>query len=99
MANRASNILAGALEALSIAKGDADPATYRVHVPADVDVRAIRAATGLTQAAFAAAYGFSAGTLRDWEQGRVRPDMAARSYLLVIQHRPDAVREALAAAA
>ena len=99
MANRASKILAGALEALSIAKGDADPATYRVHVPADVDVRAIRAATGLTQAAFAAAYGFSAGTLRDWEQGRVRPDMAAQSYLLVIQHRPDAVREALAAAA
>ena len=49
------------------------PATYKVHVPADVDVRAIRAKTGMTQAEFAAAFGFPAGTLRDWEQGRTRP--------------------------
>ncbi len=96
MASRAANIIRGAQEALAIAKGEADLATHEVHVPADVDVRAIRAATGMTQAEFAAAFGFPAGTLRDWEQGRTRPDMAARSYLLVIQRRPDAVREALA---
>lgn len=99
MASRAANILQGAREALAIAKGEADPATYTVHVPAEVDVRAIRAATGMTQAAFAAAFGFSPATLRDWEQGRRAPDMAVRSYLLVIQRRPDVVREALADAA
>lgn len=96
MASRAANILQGAREALAIAKGEADPAAYKVHVPADLDARAIRAGTGLTQAEFAATLGFPAGTLRDGEQGRSRPDMAARSYLLVIQHRPKAVREALA---
>ena len=98
MASRASNILQGAREALAMAKGEADPATHKVHVPADVDVRAIRAASGMTQAEFAAAFGFPVTTLRDWEQGRTRPDMASRSYLLVIERRPDAVREALAAA-
>lgn len=96
MASRALNILQGAREALAIAKGEADPATYKAHVPADLDVRAIRTATGMTQARFAATFGFPAGTLRDWEQGRTRPDMAARSYLLVIQRRPELVREALA---
>jgi len=34
--------------------------------------------------------------LQDWEQGRRRPDRAARAYLTVIAHRPDAVEEALA---
>ena len=63
-----------------------------------MNTRAIRAATGMTQAAFAA-FGFPPATLRDWEQGRRAPDMAVRSYLLVIQRRPDAVREALADAA
>jgi hypothetical protein len=33
------------------------------------------------------------GTLRDWEQGRVEPDQAARAYLIVIARNPKAVRE------
>jgi putative transcriptional regulator len=41
MASRAANILQGAREALSIAKGEADLATFKVHVPADVDVRSV----------------------------------------------------------
>ena len=39
------------------------------------------------------------GTLRDWEQGRVAPDQAARAYLTVIARIPDAVSKALNAAA
>ena len=35
------------------------------------------------------------GTLRDWEQGRVEPDQAARAYLTVIAREPETVREAL----
>ncbi|MDX7953454.1 hypothetical protein P7D22_20010 [Lichenihabitans sp. Uapishka_5] len=42
MASRAANILDGTRQALAIAEGEADPASYKIHVPAEVDVRAIR---------------------------------------------------------
>ena len=62
-------------------------------------VQKVRAASGLSQAQFARTYEIPIGTLRDWEQGRVEPDQAARAYLMVIARIPDAVREALDAAA
>ena len=55
----------------------------------------IRRALGLSQEDFAARYQIPIGTLRDWEQGRVEPDQAARAYLTVIAHDPEAVRKAL----
>ena len=55
----------------------------------------IRRALGLSQEDFAARYHIPIGTLRDWEQGRVEPDQAARAYLTVIARNPEAVREAL----
>ncbi len=55
----------------------------------------IRRALGLSQEAFAARYHIPLGTLRDWEQGRVEPDQAARAYLTVIAREPEAVRKAL----
>jgi DNA-binding MarR family transcriptional regulator len=64
-----------------------------------MDVRAIRAATGLSQARFAADFGISIGTLRDWEQGRKQPDGPARTLLRVIEREPVAVRAALETAA
>lgn len=97
MASRAANILEGARQALAFAKGEADPETFTVHVPPEVDVRAIRAGLGLSQAAFAAAFGLSVRTLQEWERGRASPDVATRAYLRVIERRPDAVKEALAA--
>jgi putative transcriptional regulator len=57
----------------------------------------IRRALGLSQEEFSASFGIPIGTLRDWEQGRVEPDQAARSYLTVIARDPDAVRKAFAA--
>jgi putative transcriptional regulator len=89
--------MTGAGEALAYALGAADPSRYKVHIPKDVDVRAIRKATGLTQAAFALRYGFNVGRLRDLEQKRTHPDSVVRAYLLVIQKNPKAVRDALAA--
>lgn len=47
-----SRLIQSAREAVAIAKGEADPATYRVHVPAELDVAGIRKGLGLTQAAF-----------------------------------------------
>lgn len=57
----------------------------------------IRRALGLSQEDFAARYHIPLGTLRDWEQGRVEPDRAARAYLMVIAREPETVREALKA--
>ena len=90
-------IMAGAKEALAYARGEAGPSEYKVHIPEDLDVKAIRESTGLTQEAFALRYGFNLGRLRDLEQKRTRPDSVVRAYLLVIQRNPEAVRDALAA--
>ena len=61
----------------------------------EVDVREIRGKLKLTQDAFAKAFGFAVGTVRDWEQGRAAPEAAARSLLMVIAFRPAVVKEAL----
>ena len=61
-------------------------------------VQWVRSQTGLSQPAFAEKYDIPVGTLRDWEQGRARPDAAALAYLRVIEHEPEAVQRALAAA-
>jgi putative transcriptional regulator len=61
--------------------------------------RRARAATGLSQNAFARRFGIPAATLRDWEQGRRAPDAATQSYLRVIARIPDAVAKALTDAA
>jgi putative transcriptional regulator len=91
-----SRILQGAKEALAFARGEADLKNYRVHVPADINVKDIRRRLRLTQDEFSRRFGIPQGTLRDWEQGRRRPEGPARAFLLVIQHEPKAVERALA---
>jgi putative transcriptional regulator len=61
--------------------------------------RRARAATGLSQRAFAARFGVPVGTLRDWEQGRRAPDAATQGFLKVIAKIPNAVMKALRRAA
>jgi putative transcriptional regulator len=95
MASLGKRLLQAAQEARAIARGEADPSTYKVHVPAEIDVKAIRQGLGMTQAEFSARYGFPLGTIRDREQGRGRPDTSARAYLLVISREPQAVERAL----
>jgi putative transcriptional regulator len=63
--------------------------------PTAEDVRAIRRRLGLTQAKFAARYGFSLETIRNYEQGHRRPAGPARVLLKVIASEPDAVTRAL----
>ena len=57
--------------------------------------KVIRRALKLSQEEFAATYHIAIGTLRDWEQSRSEPDMAARAYLKVIAREPDVTRRAL----
>ena len=64
----------------------------------DVDVRAIRRATGMTQAQFAAAFEFSVRTVQEWERGAKKPSGPARTLLRAIKGDPDGLRKALAAA-
>jgi putative transcriptional regulator len=49
------------------------------------DVRAVREGYGLSQSKFAALMGISPATLRNWEQGRRKPEGSARVLLLTIQ--------------
>jgi putative transcriptional regulator len=91
-------ILQGAREALAYAEGTADVANYRIHVPSEIDVKALRRDLGLSQAQFAKRFGFTPARVRDWEQGRSKPDGAVRAYLIVIEREPKAVERALSAA-
>jgi putative transcriptional regulator len=88
-------IMGGAQEALALAKGAADESKYRIHVPSEVDVKAIRTDLNLTQPEFCSRFGFGLARVRDWEQGRSRPDGALRAYLMVILRQPKAVEKAL----
>ena len=63
-------LLESAHEALAIAEGRLAPA--RVIVPGAVDVAAIRKRLHLSQGKFAARFGLSVATVRDWEQRRER---------------------------
>lgn len=89
-------IAAGLNEALAVAAGNKKPA--RLHVPAEIDVRAIRSKTGLSQDAFASAFGFSVSQVRQWEQGRYRPLGAMRAYLMVIERNPAEIMDLLRSA-
>jgi putative transcriptional regulator len=98
MSKLGKRLIKSAKSAQAIARGKADPTTYKVHIPADVDVRAIRTKLKMSQNAFATRFGILPSTLRDWEQNRRHPYGAARVLLMVIDKEPDAVTRALAAA-
>ena len=61
----------------------------------DAEIAAIRARHGLSQREFAALLGIDADTLRNWEQGRNRPDPAALSLARVFDAAPRVVTEAV----
>jgi putative transcriptional regulator len=84
-------------QALAFARGEHGAAARvtTVQVPDEIDVRAIRRHAGLSQRDFAARYGFALSALRDWEQGRRRPERSARILLKVIEREPEAVERAV----
>lgn len=67
-----------------------------VPAPSSANVKAIRHRLGLSQREFAARYGFSIETIRNYEQGHRRPAGPARVLLEVIANAPDVVTRALA---
>lgn len=95
MSTAGSSIRRGLEQALRYAKAERPSRSYRVHIPAHIDVKAIRKKQGLTQQAFAARYGFSINTLRHWEQRKREPEGPTRAYLVVIDRAPRTVERAL----
>lgn len=95
--NIADELVEAMREAAAIDEGSVSPAAvHQFPLPLDVDVLAVRAATGLSRTEFARKFALDPRALQDWEQGRRHPDRVARAYLTVIAHRPEAVIEALA---
>ncbi|MBX9844552.1 MAG: type II toxin-antitoxin system MqsA family antitoxin [Xanthobacteraceae bacterium] len=89
-------IMEGLEEVRGYLDGTADKSRYRVHVPKKIDVRKIRRRLGLSQEAFAETYGFTVSAVRDWEQGRRKPERSARILLKIVEKEPEAVTRALA---
>jgi len=78
-------------------QGKVKPARVTTFRPSiALEVRQIRVATGLSRTKFARKYALDARALQEWEQGRRKPDKAARAYLKVIANQPKAVEKALA---
>ena len=76
------------------ARGEGPPEVEKTETP-ELDVRAIRAGTGLSQADFARSVGIGEATLRDWEQDRRRPEGNARVLLAMIAGDPHIAHRAL----
>jgi putative transcriptional regulator len=70
-------------------------AGYKVHLPAEIDVKGIRKRLKMTQTHFSNTFGFSLDAVKHWEGGRRTPESSARAFLTVIARNPAAVIAAL----
>jgi putative transcriptional regulator len=70
----------------AIMKGSIKP--LRVFEFPESEVRRLRENYGLSQDKFASLMGISVATLRNWEQGRRKPEGAARVLLMVAAKHP-----------
>ena len=86
-------LIESASQAGEILRGDRKP-SRTFAVTSDI-VREIRKSTGLSQEKFAGLFHISVGTLRNWEQGRRRPDGPAAALLIAIRNDPKHVVAAL----
>lgn len=62
------------------------------------DVRTVRKEYRLSQPKFAALMGISPSTLRNWEQGRRKPEGSARILLRIVARHPEAVLDVVSTA-
>jgi len=89
------SVIEGLKQAIAWTRGENDDVRVTlVHVP-EVNIREVRTKMGLSQAQFATRFGLPPATLRNWEQGRSRPDAPTRVLLAVIAKHPEAVEDVL----
>ena len=84
-------LIASVREGGAILRGEVPPA--RAFVVEGPNVLQIRTRFQLSQSEFAALLGISVATLRNWEQGRRRPEGPARILLQVAARHPEIVWE------
>jgi len=87
--------MAGLDDTLAYPDGSSARATAHQVRVADVDITHLREKLGLSQDRFAALFGLSSRTVRNWEQGVRHPEGPARILLQVIDREPEAVMRAL----
>jgi len=92
-----AKLIESASQATEIVQGKREAS--RTFVMTSEIVREIRESTGLSQERFANLFHISVGTLRNWEQGRRRPDGPAAALLIAIKNDPEHVITALNSAA
>ncbi|MBO4728575.1 MAG: helix-turn-helix domain-containing protein [Spirochaetaceae bacterium] len=80
-------------EAVAISKGEMEPS--RVFDYSPLNVKEVREKTNKSQAEFADMIGVKLGTLRNWEQGRRKPDGAALTLLKIVAADPKYVEQVL----
>jgi len=95
MSKLGTRLVKAAKEARAIVRGEMT-AGFVVHVPEEIDVRALRKKLKCSQSEFSRRFGLAIDAVQDWEQHRRTPDRTARIYLTVIAREPDLVRRALA---
>ena len=98
MSRNFDKVMAGLGDAQEYLRGAREGYVVREVTVPEPDVASIRGKTGLSQPAFAKSIGVPLGTLKNWEQGRRRPDGPARVLLALIEKRPAIVQEELGAA-
>jgi putative transcriptional regulator len=88
-------IIKGLEQAVAWTRGNNDRVRVTLVQVPEIDVRKVRRKMGLSQSQFATRFGFPPATLRNWEQGRARPDAPTRVLLAVIAKHPETVEEVL----
>ena len=95
MSEAFESIKRGLIEARRYVDGDRGEAVIHEIIVPEPDVKAIRAKTNLSQERFAASIGVSHGTIKQWEQGRRRPEGPARVLLALVDKKPGVIQETL----
>ncbi len=80
-------------QATAISKGEMKPS--RVFVFSPINVKEVREKANKNQEEFANMIGVKVGTLRNWEQGRRKPDGAALTLLKIVAADPKYVEQIL----
>src|SRR5687767_14328876 len=88
-----NELLDSVREMKAVMRGDIVPSRVFEFDEPSINVKAIRAQHKLSQQQFAVMLGISVKTLRNWEQGRRKPEGAARVLLLVAAKHPEALRD------
>lgn len=91
----AKNIIAGLEDAIAYTKGDTSRGVLSIYTIPAINVKAIRAKTGLTQEGFCKVFAIKPRTLQDWEQQRKMPAGPARILLALIDQHPLTVKKTL----